>query len=731
MSAPLAAEAPPEPLRWRLAVFSGYLLLGIMFTWPLATRLGDAVIQKGGLPVDAGQGVWNLWWVRSALLAGENPFVTGHLFYPAILNLFYQTLSLPNALLVWPVLAWAGPVAAFNAVTLLSFGLGGYWAYRIGRAVGGGRGSALLAGFVFAFTPYHIQRVWSGPMELIAIHWVALYALLLLRALARRTVGSVLAAAMALLVTTLASQYYGLYAAIYTGAHGTLAAALAPRGLRPHTLAAAAGVGMAWVVALLPLALLAGGLGQVALEDWYMRQVYHSVALVDLLVPNVLHPLWGPAATAWQNRVHPFGLEGGAGFGAGVSLICALALLRGWARAWPWALLAALTLLLAMGPQLRLTAAESPLPGPFLVLDLLGPFRNSSRPAIFVALMLVPLTAMVALGLSLSTPAQSQPRAPNGSRARRWQARAERAAPLALTAIVLFESLVVPWPLTPLRATPESLSQNEDSVAGAVLELPPRLNDSQGLLNQICHGRPLMGGYLARLPFYPEIAYPSAARALWEAAAPAQDIMPIDPAAELASLGVRFVALDLTQLPRGDAANLRAWLSGPGISRTAASASRELYSVDPQAARPVATLGAGWYELEAEGERRWRWMGPQAELRLLSRTRSAVRLTLRATAYGQARPLQIWRGDTLLQTVEVPAAPYDRTITLRMLLPPGATSITLVAPATPAPDGRSLSLSVEGLAVTPLPTSEAWATTATRTIPRTIPAITAAPCPSG
>lgn len=76
--------------------------------------------------MDSGQGVWNLWWARESLLRGWNPLVTNYVYYPQQINLLYQTLSLPNALLALPALLALGPVAAFNAVALLSFALGGY-----------------------------------------------------------------------------------------------------------------------------------------------------------------------------------------------------------------------------------------------------------------------------------------------------------------------------------------------------------------------------------------------------------------------------------------------------------------------------------------------------------------------------------------------------------------------------------------------------------------------------
>lgn len=720
---PLAGAPPHEPGHELLLIFLGYLLLGVIFTWPLVLHIGTGVIQKGGLPVDAGQGVWNLWWARTATLNGWNPFETRYLFYPLELNLFFQTLSLPNALLAAPVLLGIGPVAAFNSVALLSFGLGGLFSYRLARTLVDDRLAALVAGFVFAFGPYHIQRLWSGPMELIAVQWVPLYILLLMAALARRSPASIALAALGLLITTLASQYYGLYAAVYTAAHAGLAALIAPRGLRLRTLAAGAGVGALWLLLLLPFVIAAGGLGGVALEDWYERQVYHSLALVDLIVPNIQHPLWGQAAAAWQGGLHPFGLEAGAGMGLAVYLLCGLALARSWGRAWPWLLLAILCLLLAMGPQLRLTEAPSPLPGPFLLLDLAGPFRNSSRPSVFVALALLPIAVLVALGLA------GLRGWGRGQKIIRLQAlRGQSTLAGVLLALLVFEALVAPWPITELRAAPYVYDLNADPVAGAVLELPPRNNDSRGLLNQICHGRPMLGGYLARLPDYPLARYPSAVQRLWDALPPGADMFDPSPAAQLATLGVRFVVLDLTQLPRFEAGRIREQLAVAGVEQVRADEAAEVYAIDPAAARPTALLGAGWYDVESDGARVWRWAQARADLTLLMPRSGPATLSFLATAYGEPRQLRIWQDGRLLQSLEVPAAPYDRRISLGLMLQPGPTEITLEAPAATSPEGRQLSLSVSDLRLDAPSLAPGYAATSVPAPPPTIPRLNAAPC---
>jgi hypothetical protein len=715
----LAFEIPSESWRWHVGVFLGYLLLGVLFTWPLLLHLNDSVVQITNLPVDTAQNIWNLWWVRTALLTGEHPYITRMVFYPEHINLFYQTVSLPNSVLALPVTLLVGPVAAFNSIILLSFGLGGYWTYRLARAFTDDRLAALAAGFVFVCTPYHIRRIYGGAMEVAAIFYLPLYVIALARALARRTPVSVLRASLTLFVTTLAAQYYGLYAVVYTALHTCLAVVLAPYGSRRVTFLTGAGCGILWGLMLLPLLFWAGAFGANDLKDWYERQVFHSMALVDLVAPNPLHPIWGEASGRWLSQHHIVGAEVGAGFGIGVALLVGVAIWRHTRLAWTWMLLALMITLFAMGPQLRVTEAESGIPGPFLLLDILLPFRNASRPAYFVALLLIPVSVLVAIGVTTL----------RHSMAERKQQRGCRIA-VVLIGLMVFENIVTPLSLARLTAASDTLALNADPLPGAVLDLPPRLDDGIGLLNQICHGRPLMGGYLARTPFYPMVAYSSAMRHLWLATEPLPDIVPLNLAAELASLGARFVVLDLTQLPRDAQYRLREQLDVPGIHRFNSSETREIYAVDPQAAQPVVVLGAGWHSAEREGERRWRWIGDQAEMLLLSRERTAVILSWRVTAYKSPRSLRVWLDNQRLTEIIVPAAPYDRIMILQVILRPGRTIMRLESEAERVSDGRRLSLSFSELYIKALPVSidASQVVEETLDIPPTLSSINAPPC---
>jgi len=676
----LAAEPPPESWRGHLAVLLGYLVLGIGFTWPLLLHLPTGVIQKGMLPVDAGQQIWNIWWVRQSLLVGANPYLTHYLFYPEQINLFWQTLSLPNALTVFPVALVAGPVVAFNTLILLSFGLAGYFAYRLARALLADRFAALVAGFVFAFAPYQMPPLLGGTLELIAVHWIPLYILLLMRALHQPTVWRVTAAAAALLLTTLASQYYGLFCLVYTPLHIGLAFLLVrDTGYQLRLIATTGAIPLIWLLALLPFVWPPGSLGTATLEDWYNRQVFHSTALVDFLPFNVNHPLWGELATRWSAALHPFGVEIGASPGLVVYVLLIYGGLRYRREAWPWLILAATLLLFALGPELKIGQTPTGIPLPFRLLDTFGPFQNSSRPNRFIAIMMLPVSVLAGYGVqALRT---------------RWADRQPALAGL-IGGVLLVELLVAPWPIMPIQVDPLYGALNGYNEPGAVVELPPRNDDSQYMLNQLCHGRPLAGGYLARTPAYPLVSYDSTLRRLWYGETPSPDIFQVDPANELDRLGIRFVVLNLEHLSGSAAQRLRRQLTAPGIIRYGGSDELEIYRVDAAAPRPVLLPTTGWYPAETDGQQTWRWIGDTARMQVRARSRSLVSLTLTLTGYESPRPLRISRKGVPLLETTVPAAPETTTIRLAFVVPAGVNELQLESDALPAPDGRQLSVSV-------------------------------------
>ena len=119
-----------------------YFALAILMTLPLALYLTRAVPGNG---VDSWVNMWNLWWLRRALIHGDDPYFTPMLYYPQGASLLLHTLNPINFSL--PCLSLLPNLAAtYNAAILASLTLCGLCTYLLALDVTGSRPAALVGG---------------------------------------------------------------------------------------------------------------------------------------------------------------------------------------------------------------------------------------------------------------------------------------------------------------------------------------------------------------------------------------------------------------------------------------------------------------------------------------------------------------------------------------------------------------------------------------------------------
>ena len=198
-----------EHISWRthLLVLLGYVVLTVLLTWPVAAKLFTE-IPGGG---DAWHNVWNLWWVKHAVVSGQwNVYHTDLLYFPEGVNLYFHTLALTAGIMALPLqLVGFNLLASYNLVMLSSFVLAGYGTFLLChyllritnyelRIRDGGNskfkiqnskftiGAAFVGGIVFAFAPYHMAHMF-GHLNLTMVQWIPFYVLLLLKAVDARS----------------------------------------------------------------------------------------------------------------------------------------------------------------------------------------------------------------------------------------------------------------------------------------------------------------------------------------------------------------------------------------------------------------------------------------------------------------------------------------------------------------------------------------------------------------
>ncbi|MGH7812935.1 MAG: hypothetical protein ACREQI_02910 [Candidatus Binataceae bacterium] len=126
---------------------------------PLWGRFHTAHIGNG---VDPAQFMWCLVWWPHALTHGLNPFLCKAIWAPIGINLTWtKSLPLPS-LVMWPITAAFGPIAAYNVMMLLCVPLAEWTAFLLCRALSGSWLASLFGGFIFGASSFFVLELYGG-----------------------------------------------------------------------------------------------------------------------------------------------------------------------------------------------------------------------------------------------------------------------------------------------------------------------------------------------------------------------------------------------------------------------------------------------------------------------------------------------------------------------------------------------------------------------------------------
>ncbi len=169
----LASQSNPLAPRWeRLArlgasdrlrsgaVLVLYLLISILLVGRQMLADPSHICACSG-STDAAAYMWSLVWWPHALVHGLDPFVSHVIWVPDGANLA-SAATLPAAsLLISPLTAAAGPVAAYNLLSVLSPVLAAWFAFRLCRYLCGRWLPSVAGGYLFGFSSYELVQLTS------------------------------------------------------------------------------------------------------------------------------------------------------------------------------------------------------------------------------------------------------------------------------------------------------------------------------------------------------------------------------------------------------------------------------------------------------------------------------------------------------------------------------------------------------------------------------------------
>jgi hypothetical protein len=392
------------------AVFLGFLAAAVVMTWPLAHDLSTAVPDQADPLFNAWILEWQ-WqqWVRHGptLLCHIGTLYDAPSFFPLERTLAFSE-SMTALVLLGAPLRWllGEPVAALNALLLLSFALCGLTAFWLFREVTGSPGGAVVVAFLWTFAPYRMSHL--SHLPILSMFWHPLVLLFLYRFVRWRSWSAAIGLGVSLALAALSSVYHGLFLVVVVG--GSLAVwmifGLCRRDVREGwpRLVVAAGL-----LALLTLPFLQP-----------YREVRREHNVVRATAPGV--DLLSFCSVSWRSRwfgrdTYALGTEETRAFPGVLLLLLACAgLARWWRKQAPCespppstysrereaviiALLFPAVLALGIALGSRVTWAGHDLgPGPYAFLAALPGFEVLRAPGRALPVFLLALAAMAAAG---------------------------------------------------------------------------------------------------------------------------------------------------------------------------------------------------------------------------------------------------------------------------------------------------------------------------------------------
>ncbi|MFN8532730.1 MAG: hypothetical protein U0556_04210 [Dehalococcoidia bacterium] len=281
-----------RPLTWA-GLAALYLAAGF---WLIRAT---AVDFSGSIPGWAGDNFYFLWqivWVREAVLAGISPLWTPGIFYPEGFHLARDDMTLLNTIPGAILGVVVGDVVAYNVLLLLSSTLSGLTMALWVRRITGSLAVGAVCGLAFVLLPFRAIRQ-AGHLDLVTTWPIPLTLLFLDRALDTGRWRDWALAGLGFALAAFGAWYFAPLFALVLPGYALVRGS--PGGWR--TWQRWLGVALAGLVAgvlMLPAAApylaLPGGLRHPISEA-----LKGSASPSDYVIPSVLHPLWGGLARAY------------------------------------------------------------------------------------------------------------------------------------------------------------------------------------------------------------------------------------------------------------------------------------------------------------------------------------------------------------------------------------------------------------------------------------------------
>jgi hypothetical protein len=235
--------------------------------------------------------------------------------------------------------------------------------------------------------------------------------------------------------------------------------------------------------------------GEYVPARFFWRSAPKGIDLATIVLGNPFHGLWGTAIQRLYERLEIDAIEASAWLGIVPAVLAVVVIRRQWQRPTVrrWMAIAIVFFVWSLGSHLMVLGANTGLILPQAAVRMVPILSNARIPGRAMVVVYLAIAVLIAIALADS----------------RFRPRRRALLTVLIGAAIAVDYLPAPFPLTRLdrpalyevlRARPE---------AGAVCELPFGFRDGfdqrgtfddRILFYQTLHGRPLAGGFVARLP---------------------------------------------------------------------------------------------------------------------------------------------------------------------------------------------------------------------------------------
>jgi dolichyl-phosphate-mannose-protein mannosyltransferase len=206
------AAAAARTWRGDLVILLMFSALTAVVTYPQVRWIATRVPYSS----DPYFSIWRLGWVAHAIVTNPRDLFQGNIFYPAPATLGYSDAMLLPGTITAP-LFWAeiNPVVIYNVAFLAAIVLSGWTAFRLARSLTGNVTASIVAGIIFAFTPYRFCHYMH--LELQIVFWMPVALLLVHRVVEHGRFRDGVLLGLTMAAQLFSSIYMGVFSLVYLG----------------------------------------------------------------------------------------------------------------------------------------------------------------------------------------------------------------------------------------------------------------------------------------------------------------------------------------------------------------------------------------------------------------------------------------------------------------------------------------------------------------------------------